>query len=422
MQIYVVERGDSLWRISQLYGVPWQQIAELNGLREPYSLIIGQTVLIPTGNTYTVQSGDSFYSIARRLGISVRELQEANPDVDEVLYPGLILNIPEREKPTIMVNGFVEPSDQYVDNVRAAANALSYIAVFSYEVTEGGDLSPLDDESMLQVIKEQGVRPLITITNIEDGEEFSTELATAILQSEAVQNRLITNLLEVMEAKGYVGVNVDFEYLGSENREAYNQFLRRLTPRLHEEDYVVTTALAPKLRTDQPGVLYEGHDYEAHGEIVDYVILMTYEWGWSGGPPLPVSPLTQVRRVIDYALTVIPKEKIVMGINLYGYDWTLPYEEGEDFAKALSPVQATRLALARNAAIQYDEEEEAPFFNYWDQNGQEHIVWFEDLRSMQAKFNLVAELGLGGISFWNLAFSYPPIWSLILDRFNVKFK
>lgn len=124
---------------------------------------------------------------------------------------------------------------------------------------------------------------------------------------------------------------------------------------------MISTALAPKTSADQPGQWYEAHDFKAHGEIVDFVVLMTYEWGYSGGPPMAVSPIGPVREVIEYALTEMPANKIMMGQNLYGYDWTLPYEPGGEYAKALSPNRAVALAYERNVPIQYDQEAQAPF-------------------------------------------------------------
>src|SRR5690625_3753294 len=158
------------------------------------------------------------------------------------------------------------------------------------------------------------------------------------------------------------------------------------------------------------GLLYEAHDYPAQGEIVDFLVLMTYEWGYSAGPPLPVSPINEVERVLQYAISVIPPEKILMGQNLYGYDWTLPFVQGESFARAISPQQAIALARQYGATIEYDETAQAPFFNYFDEEGREHIVWFEDARSIQAKFDLIRRLGLQGIAYWKLGLSFPQNW------------
>lgn len=422
MQIHVVRQGQSLWGISQQYGIPWQNIVELNGLEHTDQLAIGQTLLIPTRNKYTVQPGDSYFSISQKTGVSVAELKKANAQIEgSVLYPGQVLTIPAKPKSTTLVNAYAEPYEKSVNNAKTAGDTLSWMSVFSYHVDAKGNLNPLDnDQSLIDVAKANNVKPVMTITNIKEGAEFDTDLATSILSSDQVQNTLISNIDKEMKAKGYKGINVDLEFLGKENKERYNNFLRKLVKKMRPQGFVVSTAVAPKVKADQKGVLYEGHDYKAHGEIVDYVIIMTYEWGWSGGPPMPVSPLPEVEKVLNYALSEIPKEKVVMGVNLYGYDWTLPYVEGGKFAKALSVPQATRLAYTMKTEIQYDQDSQAPFYTYYDKEGKEHIVWFEDLRSMAAKFELIKKLRIAGMSFWNLAFPYTPIWSLIKDRFNVK--
>lgn len=89
------------------------------------------------------------------------------------------------------------------------------------------------------------------------------------------------------------------------------------------------------------------------------------------------------------------------------------------YAKALSPQAAIDLARNRNAGIQYDYRAEAPHFNYTDDEGRQHTVWFEDARSIQAKFDLIKELGLRGISYWKLGLPFPQNWLLLTDNFKV---
>jgi len=222
-----------------------------------------------------------------------------------------------------------------------------------------------------------------------------------------------------MEQKGYLGLDFDFEYLGAENRERYNQFLRKAAARLKPMGYFISSALAPKLTEDQKGILYEGHDYRAQGQIVDFIFFMTYEWGWSGGPPMAVSPIDQVRKVMELAVATVPRNKIMMGIPLYGYDWTLPYVRGGRWARSISPQQAIELAARYGVNIQYDTVAQAPFFNYTDEQGNRHEVWFEDARSIQAKFDLVKELGIRGFFYWVLGRDFPQNWLLVQDNFVV---
>ncbi len=258
----------------------------------------------------------------------------------------------------------------------------------------------------------------MVVANIENG-QFSDELGALMLTNETLQNRLLDNIVATARRYGFRDIHFDFEYLRPEDREAYNAFLRKAKRRFEREGWMMSTALAPKTSATQRGRWYEAHDYRAHGQIVDFVVIMTYEWGYSGGPPMPVSPIGPVRRVLEYAISEMPAGKILMGQNLYGYDWTLPYVPGGPYAQAISPQQAIALAAKYNVAIEYDTEAQAPHFRYRDENGREHEVWFEDARSIQAKFNLVKELGLRGGSYWKLGIDFPQNWLLIADQFTV---
>jgi spore germination protein len=141
---------------------------------------------------------------------------------------------------------------------------------------------------------------------------------------------------------------------------------------------------------------------------------------WSGGPPRAVSPIGEVEKVLRFAVSQIPPNKILMGMNLYGYDWTLPYIPGGRWARSISPQQALEIALANNAAVQYDQQAQAPHFRYWDNQGREHVVWFEDARSVRARYRLASRLGLRGVSYWVLGHEFPQNWLVLEDMFNIK--
>ena len=181
----------------------------------------------------------------------------------------------------------------------------------------------------------------------------------------------------------------------------------------------VLAALAPKTRPDQPGLLYEAHDYALLGAAADYVLLMTYEWGYTYGPPMAVAPLPNVRQVLDYAVTVIPREKIYLGIPNYGYDWPLPFVQGETRARSISNQEAVAIAVANGAEIQFDERAQSPWFRY-TREGVEHQVWFEDARSMSAKLRLIQEYGLWGAGYWNLMRPYPQGWTVLNALYRVR--
>ena len=256
------------------------------------------------------------------------------------------------------------------------------------------------------------------VINNQENDQFSDELGRILLNDIPIQDRFLNNIVATAKKYGFKDIHFDFEFLRPADREAYNAFLRKAKARFQREGWLMSTALAPKTSATQKGKWYEGHDYRAHGQIADFVVIMTYEWGYSGGPAMAVSPIDQVRKVLEYALTEMPPNKIMMGQNLYGYDWTLPFVQGT-VAKAVSPQQAIELAARYKVPIQYDTKAQAPFFRYTAEDGKQHEVWFEDARSIQAKFNLIKELNIRGMSYWKLGLAFPQNWLLITENFNV---
>jgi len=425
LQIHVVESGETLFSIANMYSTSIFALTEANELETP-NLVVGQALVIPIiGEYYFVQPGDSLFSISEMMQISVEQLARVNNiQVGQVLPVGLRLYIPPKMKEDITTFGYIEPlGDRFSTALENAARkhspSLTYIAPFSYRVNRDGTLSPPLLNLLQEIATNNDTALSFVVTNLE-GASFSSELAHIVLTVQAVQNRLIDEITNSAVANGFKDVHIDFEFIYPNDRAAYNEFLQKLKSRLAPSGLQLSSALAPKTSRTQSGLLYEAHDYAFHGENNDFVVLMTYEWGYSAGPPLPVSPINEVEKVLTYALTEIPREKILMGQNLYGYDWTLPFVQGESFARAISPQQAIQLAREHRVAIQYDETAQAPFFEYMDMDGKEHIVWFEDARSIQAKFNLVKRLGLLGIAYWKLGLAFPQNWLLLNDQFIVR--
>lgn len=422
MQIHVVRPGQSLWRIAQLYGSTTQEIIDANELTNGAQLAVGQALVIPiVGQFRYLGPGETLQQIADQYGIPLERLLQINEITDpSQVTAGFRLYIPPLPRQPLESNGYIEPRGEASerDDVAKVSGSLTYVTMFSYQVTREGDLVQLKDEYARQGAADGGAVPMMALTNIDE-DAFSRELGEAILGSEELQNTLFDRVIAVMQEKGFRALNIDFEFIRPEDREAYNQFLRRAAQRMHDAGYLISTALAPKVSGEQVGAWYEAHDYPAHGEIVDFVVIMTYEWGWSGGPPMAVAPIDQVERVIKYAASVMPANKIMMGIPLYGYDWTLPYVEGGPYAKVVSPQDAIDLAVTRGIAIQYDDRSQSPFMSYWDDAGKEHVVWFEDARSIQAKFDLVKQYGLRGVSYWKLPLEFPQNWLLLEDNFRI---
>lgn len=375
MDIYVVEPGDSLSRIAGLYGTTVEELSYVNQVPYPYQLAVGQALLIP-GESADGQSREAVSN--------------------GYAYP------------------FISP---WV--LRETLPFLTAMLVFSYGFTVEGALIPpaRSGDWMLEMAEEQGKDAILTLTPLGADGRFNNNLIHEMLRNPAAREQLIQNLLGQMP-RGFVGVDVDFEFILAEDRDLFTAFVAELRQRMNAEGYRVSVALAPKTSADQPGLLYEGKDYRGLGEAADEVLLMTYEWGYTYGPPMAVAPLNKVRQVVEYALTEIAAEKILLGVPNYGYNWILPYVQGESQAVTIGHVEAVQIAIANGVPIQFDEIAQSPYFRY-ENEGILHEVWFEDVRSLQGKYGLIREYGLRGMGVWQIMRLFRAMWLLYADMFRI---
>lgn len=419
--IHTVKAGDTLYKIANMHNTTIEKLVEANGLTRPNDLVVGQSIFIPTDmpNTYTVVRGDTLYTIARRYGITLNELISANPQITNpnLIQIGQVINIPN-SKPFIDVNGYAIANIN-TTTLQRTLPYLTYLSIFSYQAKSDGSLYILYENDLIAQSRNASVAPIMVVTNISTEGGFDSDLANTILNNEDIQNTLINNIISILTAKNYYGVDIDFEYLYPQDKDNYIAFLRKLKARLVPLGKTLSVAVAPKYRDNQSGILYEAHDYKQIGEIADRVIIMTYEWGYVYGEPMAISPLSEVEAVISYAVTRIPSEKILMCMPNYAYDWTLPYTPGTS-ASTLTNTRALELAIENNAMILFDQKAQAPYFNYIDTSGKNHVVWFDDARSISSRLSLVSKYNLAGVSYWTINNFDATNWAVLTSMYQVK--
>jgi len=419
--LYTVRPGDSVHQIARAHGVTPASIISANGLQNADQLLVGQALILPTAaGSHVVQAGDTLYQLAQRFGATVKALLAANPQITDpnFLRVGQTLHLPKAHFGSIVVNGYCYPTirDEALDE---ALKHLTFLSVFACGVHADGTLTPMaNDARVIARAKAAGVRPHMVIANIEEGRGFQSATVQALLENPAAQARLLQNCVSLMRERGYTGLDVDFEYVPAAVRESLNCFLAKARAWMHDEGFLLTSAVPPLTADNQAGLLFEGFDLAAQGKYNDYVTIMTYEWGYQGGPPMAVAPANEVRRVLEYAVTRMPAEKILLGIPNYGYDWKIPWQQGTSATVVQNP-GALAIAARYGANIQFDETAQTPRFRYTEPGGQQHEVWFEDARSIYAKLELVREFGLGGVSYWTVNNPFPQNWTLVQELFTV---
>ncbi len=420
MIFYTVKQGDTISSIARNYNVSPDRLVFDNGLETIDTLVVGQNLIILEPDViYTVEGGDTLFSVAEKFGTSAAQLRRNNPYITtgNELMPGQILVISYNDTPqnTARINGYVYP---FISRLllRRSLPFLSTITVFGYGFTETGELLEPDDSMVLEEARNFTVAPILLLTSIVENGNFSTERSSLLFNDLMLQNTVLNNVADVMRQKGYRGLDIDFEYVNPNDKDAFISFIENAVSIMHENGFFVNVDLAPKSSANQSGLLYSAHDYPIIGAIADTVFLMTYEWGYTYGPPQAVAPLNQVANIVSYAVTEIDPGKILLGIPNYGYDWPLPFEKGITKAETVGNEYAITIASRYNAEIVFDEQSKAPYY-YYSSSGVEHVVWFEDALSIQYKLGIREEYNLLGFGYWNLMRPFAQNLSLLSARY-----
>jgi spore germination protein len=418
MSIHVVQSGETLWSLSRYYGQSVETIKRINGLTSD-SIMPGLALYLSDPEPirfYRIKAGDTLWKLALQFRTSVGRILQANPNlVSEKLSIGQVVTLSTPVKYPLQTLAFADATlpQSLTNQLITLSPSLTFVALFGYATKPNGELIPVRDAPLLQLIKGQGVRPLLVISN-STGLKFSPDLARQVLNP-LVRPIFIQNIKQIVMEKGYAGVSTDFEFIPADLRSQWTAFLLELKQALGG---LILQVNAPSKTTDMPtNPIVGAYDYAAIGRIVDLFTVLTYDYGYSIGPPDPIAPSWWIQQVLDYTLLLVSKAKVMMAIPLYAYDWIVPDLPTVD-ATALSVNEAQNLALSHSSLIHYDLRNESPYFSY-TKDSHHHMVWFEDPRSLLAKYRLLEAYELRGVAFWRLGFDFPQNWAYIKDHFQV---
>ncbi|MFD4817962.1 LysM peptidoglycan-binding domain-containing protein [Peribacillus butanolivorans] len=410
MTIVIVKKGDSLWEIAKMNKVDPSRIVKVNGL-ESTVLVPGLALYIPddkvVNRTYLLKNGDTLSKIARRFGTSIATIMKANPGlVASLLKVDTEILIPSPYKNQLITLGFAFPTSGGVvfKTLEENGDKLSYLAIVAYSFTkEGYAVVDGDDLPLIAKCEQTGVTPLLMIRNFQDG-DFDADLAGEVLASSIYRGNLIKSMLKFVKEKGYGGVSMDIEFIPPARRSDYVLFLKELKEGLNE--LILHVNVHAKTSDNPDNRIVGGHDYRGIGEVADLVAVMTIDFGYPTGPPEPISPLWWMVEVIRYALTNIPAYKLQSAFPMYGYDWIVPSND----TKALSAQNAQNLAIATGSEISFDTSAASPTYSYRKEN-LDHVVWFEDIRSISAKYEVIDAYELIGSTYWQIGLEFPQNWA-----------
>ncbi|WP_040207436.1 LysM peptidoglycan-binding domain-containing protein [Neobacillus jeddahensis] len=413
MTVHVVSAGENLWSISNRYNVSIDTIVRVNGLTTTTAIVPGLALYLPDNTlptrVYQIKAGDSLWEIAQQFSSSLSSILAANPGIDINQLPlGQVINIPSPNKLVIRTLGFLVPSEMTatLSTLNSLSGQLSYVAVVNYSFSSEGFASyQIDDSAIITRCKQLSITPLLMIRNYTMS-GFSAELAGGVLENPTYRQNLVTSIVTLVTSRGFGGVSLDLEFIPPARRNDFTLFLQALKQQLG--DLLLNVNVHAKAEDLPTNRIVGAYDYAAIGNAVDLMAVMTLDYGYPGGPPDPISPLPWVDQVVKYALTLVNPQKLLMAMPLYGYDKMTT----TNITRGLSVVAAQNKAITLGAPIQYDPTAKSPWYRYGS-GTEEHIVWFEDIRSYIEKYKLIDRYNLVGTTFWQISLPAPQNWAFL---------
>lgn len=423
MTIHVVQQGETIYSIADLYKVAAERLIIDNGIINPNNLAVGQTIVIVKPLiSYTIQEGDTLEGIASDFDVSVMQLLRNNPYLSDrqYIYPGetIVISFETNKISTIDTSGYVY-SFINRDLLKKTLPFLTYVTVFNYRQTADGNIIDVDDQDIIDTAKAYGVAPIMFVSTQTGRGESSIAISNTLLLNDKIQDRMIDNIVNTLKRKGYYGLNQYFQFYTPARQDIYVNYMSKLSKRLKSEGFRLIITVTPRINIEEPQITFEKMDYSPILEYADALLFISYNWGVSYGPPSSATPINLLREEINDIIDTVPPDNVYMGLPVIGYDWTLPYVPGFTKANAIVFDTAIEIATEAEVAIQYSKIAEAAYY-FYNQNEQElHNVWFKDARSIDAISRLVPEYGLAGLSVWNLMYYFHQLWLVLNNEYDI---
>ena len=420
MMIHIFQSGDTLSSIAEQNNISLLRLITDNNLTPDMTPSVGQAIMIvPPSKTYIVQEGDTIESIAEKNGIGVLQLLRLNPSITDknTLTVGEELVISYNTDKNINIMGYTSVTIQE-PILRKSLPSLTYLTILNYRVDPLGNLQNINDAHIIELALEYEVAPIMCVSTMTDSGRGSYAATHSIFNNPEIQDKLIFNMLYMMQTKGYMGLNLSFTHILAEDLSGYAEFVKKVTTEMNEAGYEVFVSLTPNAMRYRQGVVYDNPYYAELGNAANYVILITYLWQEGHISEMEQTTPWYLKQYLDFVVTQIPSEKILLGLTRISYDWELPYIENETLGMLLTNASAISLANQLGVEIHFDQTSQTPFY-YYPESGARHYVWFKDARTYEAILNLVEVYGLHGIAVWNIMYYYTQTWLSINSEFNV---
>lgn len=271
---------------------------------------------------------------------------------------------------------------------------------FDQIVDGDGDVINNGDKGYVRLAHEHGYQVWVCVTNLYTS-TGSTRFTSEVLSDEQLRDRVIAKYLFYSCLYDVDGINVDYEDLVSTDRAGFTAFIETLS--------YYCGRLGLYSSVDIPGQAgYTQFNYAALGRACDYVVVMAYDYYYSGSTYAgPVSGRSEYYKHMKNLISYVgDPSKMLMGVPLYTALWTTD-SSNKKLSYSVYRMSALKKLVSDNGATPVWDESSGQYYAQWQKGSYISKIWLEDMRSLAVKLSVINELGLGGSACWQYAYAAP---------------
>ncbi|PKM52634.1 MAG: glycoside hydrolase [Firmicutes bacterium HGW-Firmicutes-7] len=300
----------------------------------------------------------------------------------------------------------------HIDRVLSTNNSLQVVSPSYFDLNDTGNLqlTPLLNANFVNEMHKHGIKVVPFLSNHWDR-------AKGI---KALENRdqLVDQIVNAIQTYNLDGINVDIENVTHQEKELYTDLVKKLRERL-PSDKEVSVAVAANPNGWTKG-WHGSYDYKELGKYADYLMIMGYDESYYGSEPGPVASSDFVERSLQYALTHVPAQKVVLGISFYGRYWN---EAQGIKGNGIHLTKIKEIMDTYENTVTYDYKAQSPkvVVTIKDTDPIVHVfgkplapgtytIWYENDDSIKNKLLLVQKYNIKGTGSWSLGQELNNVW------------
>ena len=249
-------------------------------------------------------------------------------------------------------------------------------------------------EELTNYCKKNSIKVIATISSAD------LIATSSIFRDRNSLQQHISTIVSLIDRYGFDGIDLDYEMIDAKYRDEFSNLVEELSKQLKRRDKTLSVTLLPQWKnadyTDNRETRI-AQDYAQIGKYADEVRIMTYDYTLQSSKiPGPIAPITWIHEVLEYTLSHIPKEKVWLGVHLYGYQWN------SDRTVAFTYTTTESAILNSNIQHIFDEDIGEGYAEFKCEDNFLCKAYFQTSKGIDVRRNIAKEYGLAGVSYWRL--------------------